>query len=446
MNADSSRDTAPASRDVPFRARLLQGVLGGAALRALSISLGIIVAIALARTLGPHGYGIYALALSIVTLLAIPLQMGLPPLLVREVAQYQQAQRWGLLRGLLAWTFRFAMFVSIVVGVAAASVAWIVRGSQEELELVTFLWAILLVSLLGMIGIQAAALIGLRRVVVGHIPDICARAGFLMLLVLAVQLAAGLTPQSAMALNTIAAVVALGIGGLLLRRALPSAMQQAAPEYGTGAWLRSLLPLCLTGGMHTILTQIDAVMLGLFGNAEDVGIYRAATQTALLASLPLIFMGTALAADIARLHAAGDSVGLQRLMAWTGRLVLGVTAAVVLILVLVGDAILVTVFGEQFRPGHLVLALLSVGHLVGAALGPVALLLNMTGHERDTAYGSAIAAVVSIALNPMLIPFLGMVGAAVATTSAVVVWNIVLSRMVWRRLALRAIDLRRAPA
>jgi O-antigen/teichoic acid export membrane protein len=446
MNADSSRDIAPASRGVLSRARLLQGVLGGAALRALSISLGIIVAIVLARTLGPHGYGIYALALSIVTLLAIPLQMGLPPLLVREVAQYQQAQRWGLLRGLLAWTFRFSMFVSIVVGVVAASVAWVVRGSQEQLELVTFLWAILLVSLLGIIGIQAAALVGLRRVVVGHIPDICARAGFLVLLMLAVQLVAELTPQSAMALNTIAAVVALGIGALLLWRALPSVMRQAAPEYGSSAWLRSLLPLCLTGGMHTILTQIDAVMLGLFGNAEDVGIYRAAAQAALLAGLPLIFMGTALAADIARLHAVGDSVALQRLMAWSGRLVLGVTAAVVLILVLVGDAILVTVFGEQFRPGYPVLALLSVGHLFGAALGPVALLLNMTGHERDTAYGSAIAAVVSIALNSMLIPFLGMVGAAVATTSAVVVWNIVLSRMVWRRLALHAINLPRAPA
>jgi O-antigen/teichoic acid export membrane protein len=446
MNADSSRDTAPASQGVLFRARLLQGALGGAALRALSIALGIIVVIVLARTLGPHGYGIYALALSIATLLAIPLQMGLPPLLVREVARYQQAQRWGLLRGLLAWTFRFAMFVSIVVGVAAASVAWVARGSQEQLELVTFLWAMLLVSLLGMMGIQAAALVGLRRVVVGHVPDICARAGFLVLLMLAVQWAAGLTPQSAMALNTIAAVVALAIGAFLLRRALPPSMQQAAPEYGSSAWLRSLLPLCLTGGMHTIHTQIDAVMLGLFGNAEDVGIYRTAAQTALLASLPLIFMGTALAPDIARLHAAGDSAGLQRLMAWSGRLVLGVTAAVVLILVLAGDAILVTVFGEQFRPGYPVLALLSVGHLFGAALGPVALLLNMTGHERDTAYGSAIAAVLSIALSSMLIPFLGMAGAAVATTSAVVVWNIVLSRMVWRRLALRAIDFRRSPA
>ncbi|MFW5961344.1 MAG: polysaccharide biosynthesis C-terminal domain-containing protein [Desulfohalobiaceae bacterium] len=71
------------------------------------------------------------------------------------------------------------------------------------------------------------------------------------------------------------------------------------------------------------------------------------------------------------------------------------------------------------------LTILCLGQLFNAALGSVSLVLNMTGY--DTAKGVGIAAVVSVALNLLLIPLWGVIDSAIATCIALFIWNILLS-------------------
>ena len=62
------------------------------------------------------------------------------------------------------------------------------------------------------------------------------------------------------------------------------------------------------------------------------------------------------------------------------------------------------------------------------------MLLNMTGHERDTALVVGMSAVANIALNLLLIPRLGLEGAAIATALGTLAWNVLLSYFVYKRL------------
>jgi O-antigen/teichoic acid export membrane protein len=57
----------------------------------------------------------------------------------------------------------------------------------------------------------------------------------------------------------------------------------------------------------------------------------------------------------------------------------------------------------------------------------VGLILNMVGLERITALGVVVAAVINVFLNVLLIPFLGTLGAAVATSVSLIVWNVLLA-------------------
>src|SRR5687768_16624966 len=67
-------------------ARLLRASVGTATLRALSIALTFVVGVLLARVLGPGGYGLYVLVMAITALLTAPTELGLPALVLREVA------------------------------------------------------------------------------------------------------------------------------------------------------------------------------------------------------------------------------------------------------------------------------------------------------------------------------------------------------------------------
>ncbi|MFO7971597.1 MAG: polysaccharide biosynthesis C-terminal domain-containing protein, partial [Desulfobacterales bacterium] len=103
-----------------------------------------------------------------------------------------------------------------------------------------------------------------------------------------------------------------------------------------------------------------------------------------------------------------------------------------------GRPLLGLVFGAVFVNSYLPLVILMAGQMVNSAAGSVAFLLNMTGHERDTAKGVACAAGINIVLNLILIPPLGINGAATATAVSMVVWNVLLWWMVRKRLRINS--------
>jgi O-antigen/teichoic acid export membrane protein len=206
--------------------------------------------------------------------------------------------------------------------------------------------------------------------------------------------------------------------------------------------MRSMLPLSLLSGMQIINTQADVVMLGLFTTSEEVGVYRAATQGAMLVVFFLSAINLVIAPYISQLSTAGKKEQLQRLATTSARATLLAAAPVAAAFVLFGEPILSIVFGEEFAPGHVPLAILCVGQLVNAAAGSVGMLLNMSGHERDTARGVAVATVTNVILNLILVPRLGMTGAAIATAVTLVIWNALLCRQVWVRMGIQSTAIR----
>ena len=98
------------------------------------------------------------------------------------------------------------------------------------------------------------------------------------------------------------------------------------------------------------------------------------------------------------------------------------------------DRLLTFVFGAAYAQGATALAVLCFGQLLNAAVGPVGVLLNMSGHERDTLIGVSMASGANVILNLLLIPFLGLLGAAIASAATLAIWNMLLMRQVKNRL------------
>jgi O-antigen/teichoic acid export membrane protein len=114
-----------------------------------------------------------------------------------------------------------------------------------------------------------------------------------------------------------------------------------------------------------------------------------------------------------------------------------VTLLIFAALVVAGPSIL-SLFGEEFRRGYLILVLICGGQVVNAWAGPAALLMTMTGHEGAATRILAWVVAGSVAANLIAIPTFGILGAAVVAGVAVSIWNIWMVWAGWRRTGIRA--------
>lgn len=425
-----------------LRGALVRGSLGSFGIKIVYTLLGLATSIVLARALSPEGYGIYAFAFSVMSLLAVPVQMGLPMLVMREVARYQHAGRWDLLRGILKRANQAVLLVSMIFGLMGAVVVWWLADRVDATQLATVGWALLLLPLVGLNKLRGAALRGLRRVVLGQLPEMLLQPGILLVLLGIALLAGDVTPPQSMAFYCASAGLAFLAGALMLLRSLPPEVLNAQPQYNSCTWMRSVLPLSLLAGLQVINGQTALLILGLLASDEEVGLYRVALSLGALVVFALTAVNTVIAPHIARLHSAGDRKRLQRMITLSSRITLLAALPMAGVLIIFGEAILNLAFGEAYQDASVTLAIICFGQIVNAGMGSVSLILNMTGYERETVKGLAIAAGANVLLNAALIPSYGGEGAAMASAVCLIVWNLSLCRAVWKRLELQSTAIR----
>lgn len=414
-----------------LKATLLRGGLGSLGLKVASTALSLLMAVVLARSLGAEGYGVYAYVMALVTLLALPAQAGLPTLVVRETSKAEASHHWGLMRGLWRWSSRVAITLSLILMIIAWAIAWLVSDHFPPEYINTFYYSLALVPLVALGNLRGAALRGLRKVVQGQLPETILRPGLFVLMVVVAYgiFSQDLTPVLAMALHVLAASLAFLVGAWLLFRARPLPLSNSPQtEYQTSAWVRTILPLALISGISLINAQADILMLGLFRNAEEVGVYRVAASAVALIGFGMTAITSVVAPHFARLYAQADMSSLQHVVSRSAQAMLLLALPVFLAFTLTGKPLLTLIFGAEFSAAYLPLAILAMGNLISVAMGSVGALLNMSGHERDTARGTMIAAVANIALNALLIPCWGAIGAATATAGSLAIWNFILWR------------------
>lgn len=389
----------------------------------------------LARVLGADGYGVFAWIMAWTGLLAIPASLGLDRLAIREVAARGATGDWGEARGVLQWSaWTVAGSSVLLAGIVFAAVWFIWNPSDPDLRAVfPLVFASLPFVVLTSLG--HAGMRGLNHVVAAQIPENLVRPGLFVLLVLGATLLLPRDPVPADAalLYLVASVTGMVVAGWMLRRRIRPEMKAARSVYTPRAWIRASVPMMLVIGLAVLTSRTDTIMLGAIAGTEPAGVYFVTTRGAELILFLLTAFNMPLAPAIAALHASGDREGLQRLVTRTARLVFIGSLPVAIVMFVFGDSFL-RLFGPGFPKGHTALAILCAAHLVNALTGSVGLILNMTGFQKDAAIGVGIGAALNVVLNAVLIPTMGIEGAAIATAVSLVVWNVVLAVMVYRRI------------
>jgi len=420
-----------------FQSRFVRSGLGSAAIRIAGLALSLGLSVFLARVMGAEGLGLYSLAFAAISLLGLPVQMGMPSLILRETARANATEDWPLLRGLWAWATGRILGLSLVIilGAALAVVLW--PGLITPAARPAFLIGLPLVPVIALATARSSALQGLGKTMPSQIPEAILRPVLLIVLAGGMYLSAGqtLSADTMISLHLVAALGAFAVGAFLLLRMRPAASRLVRERRTeASAWRAAIWPLALIASAQSVMANADFLMLGWWRDAAEVGQYKVATSGGSLCALGLGIVVLMVNPRIAALHRTGETAKMSRLAAQGAGAAFMLALPVLLIFLFWAEPILGLIYGTSYEPAAQTLLLLAAAQTVNAFFGSCVGLLNMTGHEKKAMNGFLLSTVMNVALNALLIPMMGPEGAALATLCSTAVWNLLLWRSAKRLL------------
>ena len=413
--------------------------------RALNIAIGVVLAVLLARLLGADDYGLYIFALALVQMMSLPVQMGLPTLIQRQIAIYRAHRDGRSLVGIIRWSIRLLALAYGVVCLFAFGYCVLGYYHQEPtppLDVGLFVLSVALVAVLSLVQLSGAILAGLERVFHGMLPDTLIRPLALLALVVTLQFLVGISATWVMGLHVLASIVALIWALAFVKRYFRIDCgwlhRDQPPLFHSRTWLTSLVPLSLVSGAQIISQRLDIVMLGLMTSTEDVAVYSVAIQLAGALLLAQTIVNAIIAPRAARMYATDDLERFRELAVSASRLSFAAACVFLVVIVLFGRWFIDLAFGNDFSGAYAIALVVCVGALFNTAVGAVGTLLNMTGHETTTARVIVFSTVLNGLMNVILIPMYGAVGAAVATSATTIVSQTILWRKVCAKTGVRS--------
>ena len=413
---------------------VLRGTLTAAPLRAIGAGLALVLNILLARLLGADGAGLYFLALTVATIASTIGTAGLGQVLVRHTAANAARDDLAAAKATARRGTRLSLLCAITVSVLLLLIApWAADALLGKPELgLPLQWMALTILPQTQLQLHAQLLRGLKKIALSQIlrnVDVPLLTMVFLVLLAGTYGVTGAVWSFSLA-NAITAVAAAwawrqAVGPVAARREAASA----------GDLLSSGGLILQTNLMNLLIGPIATLLLGSMAPAAAVAVFAVAFRTARLTRFALMAVNSISAPKFAALHSAADAKALTA-TARRSSLLITLIASPLLLLFVVFPGWTMSLFGAAFVEGAEVLMILALGQFVAALCGSVGYLLMMSGHEKRLRNNTAIAAVVALGLNLLLIPELGAVGAAIAVSSAIALRSLLGSIQVYRQLGI----------
>ena len=399
---------------------------------------GYLFKIYLARVLGAEALGIYALGMTIVGLLGIFNALGLPYSAVRFVAAYSATARFDLLRGFLVRSIALLLFFNLLLGGTMLLVGpWLAVHVYHTPALTPYLGLFALIMIFG-------ALTGFLGQVLTGYKDVARRTVItsfignpLTMIFTLVLVAAGLGLWGYIFAQAASAFVVIVLLVFAVWKLTPSAAR--AFSGGLASIEKDVISFSAVvfamDALGFVMSQADKILIGFYLNPRELGIY--AMAAALVAFVPAVLQSVnqIFSPTIADLHARDQRELLGRLFQTLTKWILGLTLPLGCVIIVFARE-LMRIFGPEFEAGWPILIIGTLGQLINCGVGSVGYLLLMSGQQRRLIRIQAVMAVVMVGLSLLLIPRLGLTGAALGAAVTNAVSNVWYLREVRSKLGL----------
>lgn len=392
--------------------------------RLSSLSLGYVLTLILARGLGPSEYGLYVIGFSLVNLVGCISLLGLNRGTVRFIATYRGSGDRSRERG----TFHTSMTIVLLSGLAFGALVMIFAGSLSDMlgapqEYRRYLWGFACwIPLWALTYEVAATAEAIRRL--EHRTLIVDIGGSLIrLLVVGAVMIMGAGLLGVIWASVAAAIITLVMMGISVNNLFLRYLRDVPPVSPGYQLLVFSLPVMLFNLLNVSRNQVEVYLLAALKSSEATGIFSVAAGTSLLIIAFLEGLGLVFSPFIADLKHRRQMQELKTLISVVTRWSFMVGLPASLTIVLFSRTIL-GLFGTAFLEAAPALVILAFAQLINSATGPVGTVLTMTGRPGLNLIDSVLGLGLNILLAVLLIPQLGIIGAAISSGVTIILINV----------------------
>jgi O-antigen/teichoic acid export membrane protein len=404
-------------------------------IRILGAVLAIVSQVLLARWMGVFEYGIFVLVWTAMIIVGDLSCLGFHTSVVRFIPEYRAKGQLAELRGILLTSRLFAVAASTTVAGLGLLGLWAFSGTVTGYYVVPFYLGLLCLPMMALSDVLQGISRANSRVFSALAPTYVTRPVLILVFASAAFSMGYRSSAETVLFCALLATCATTVGQMIFATARGGEERSAEPrKILLRTWILVTLPIFLVESFAFLLTNADVLMVGYFMEPDDVGVYFATVKTLALVH----FVYFAVKAGVAQRYAQfahGDRARLETFARETVSWTFWPSLAMALVVLAIGKPMLM-LFGPGFEQGYPLLFPLVAGVVARASVGPAESLLTMSGNQNVCAAVYAMTLALNVALAVMLIPLMGLWGAALAISLAMGFEAAALAFTVWRRLGI----------
>lgn len=374
--------------------------------------LGLLISIFLGRSLGADGLGIINLSNKVINIFIILSLLGMKQAIIKEVAIAHSKNDYEHIGNVMYTSYWLNGVISILFTVILILLSpWLAEYVFKK-PMLTYPLVAMVIAMAPQVfsRIFSSGLIGYRKIWQSNLVEDTLSITFVALFLLMHWLfLEGLT------INRVAIYYA--IGRLLVTLTVGKYWNSIyrykfKRELIIKKLLNTSMPMFFASLSTIIIANIDVIILGVFEDAKEIGLYSVALRLALLTSFFLQVTNSSIAPKIAVLFENNKKEELEKMVQQVTR-GLGIIGVIqLLIFVFVGKYILM-LWGQEFMGSYIILIILGVGQLVNIGTGAVGQILIMSGYEKIQRNISILFLFANLVFNIIFIWLWGAMGASI---------------------------------
>ena len=371
------------------------------------------------RLVSPKEFGTYTLALSIVLFI-----QGFVSLHIYRSADYfipqflsdgEYGKAKSTLRSILLIGIVSSTVGLIFIFIVRHSIARIFDNSQLAISLSVLMF---LIPIETIYRILISSFNGIKRMEYRILIKDCLAPISRMIMII-ILITSGLGLMGLVGGHLIGIAITVIVGSLLLFYKVDWIREAQLDPVSNRSLVSYSLPLVLAGVIYSLVGQVDQFVIGYFISSADVGQY----QVGFLLASNLLIALRAITPVFKPIVAENmnDNTFLEGRFRLTTRWIAIITIPPGLTLVLAPEPFLSLFFTSQYTEAATAVVALSIGYILNASFGPEGMLLEGLGHTRITLFNTFVLVSVNGILDIVLVPVLGILGAGIATGTALTI-------------------------
>jgi O-antigen/teichoic acid export membrane protein len=385
----------------------------------------------LTRWAGAAAYGQYVHVFNWISVLSMIALGGREDLLVARIPKYMAENEERQIKKLLKRTNLDIFFRSLLItGLFLALIYWLDIKTLSDIK-TDFLAGSVAIYLLSFITLNQCGLQALHHIALSQTAEKLVKPFLLIVLIILVKM---VTPSITVKSLIWIANASLWICAVLIIYWVisktrhfnsPGKVQAPPANFSKQTFYFFLISL-----LYLLSTKMSMLILPYFMSEKNVGIFNIAYRFADLLIYPFALMHYVLPQLFAR-HHASDTSYKQSLFSESAILMTIISVPILLTNILAGKFFLGW-FGPEFTSGYQGLIYLSIAQFLFSFFGPANTILMMQGKEKYAALSLFIYLIILFITSILIIPVMGITGAAISVCISILLYNIILAVITYR--------------